>query len=67
MGGQVPGKSKFVESKPARIELVRVFDKGDIYDPPTAVDGSPLTPHDAASDILEHLVRMIGEASELPE
>ena len=34
LGSQVPVKSKFAEFKPAMVRLVRVFGKGDPYDPP---------------------------------
>jgi hypothetical protein len=66
MGGQEPGKSKFIETKPARVVLVRVFDRGDAYDPPT--DGSEtITPAKASRGLLDHLTGMIKEAKQLAE
>jgi hypothetical protein len=65
-GGQVSGESKFVESKPARVVLVRIFDKGDAYDPPTS-GLEPLTPVEASRGILDHLSGMIEEAKQLAE
>jgi hypothetical protein len=67
LGGQVPGKSKFVETKPARVVLVTVFDKGDSYDPPIGGDATPLAPLEAAKGVLNHLTAMLGEARQLSE
>lgn len=66
LGGQEPGKSKFVELTAASVRLVPVIDRGDRYDPPTSVEGMPVTPIAAANELLARLEAILEEASRLP-
>ena len=67
MGGQVAGKSKFFEVTPESFKLVRVFDKGDPYDPPKGPDGQEMLPLTAVKAALEQIAAIIEEARQLPE
>ncbi len=66
LGGQVAGESKFVELKPGSVQLVRVVDRGDPYDPPKNTDGTVMTPLEAARATMDHLKTIVAEASALP-
>jgi hypothetical protein len=61
LGGQVAGESKFVETIPAKVNLVRVYDCGDPYDPPPGK-----LPDEVAKITLNYIRDMITEASQLP-
>jgi len=67
LGGQVPEISKFVEFGPAKVNLVRVVDKGDPYDPPLDEHSNPLSPIEVAKIVFKHLLTIIEQASQLPE
>jgi len=67
MGGQVPGQSKFVETVPGKVRLVKVVDSGDVYDPPRDPQLKELLPNEVAGLALDYLRGMIEEAEQLPE
>lgn len=66
MGGQVPGQSKFVETVPSKVRLVKVVDSGNVYDPPCDAQLKELLPNQVAGLALDYLRRMIEEAEQLP-
>ena len=68
MGGQVPGKSKFVEVVPSKVRLVKVIDRGVSYDPPVDPQTKQtLLPNEVAKLALDYIGRMIQEAGKLPD
>lgn len=67
LGGQVPGKSKFVEKIPSKVKLVSVSDRGVSYSPPKDENGKELLPNDAAKSALVYLTSMVDEADLLAE
>lgn len=65
LGGQIPGESKFVESIPSKVRLVKVIDRGDPYDPPRDANAKELLPNEVADLALDYLRTMIEEAGRL--
>jgi len=67
MGGQIAGQSKFVETLPSKVRLLRVVDCGDPYDPPREVNSKELLPNEVATLALDYLRQMTEEARQLPD